>query len=257
MLSAYGLKYSVANKENYLKKFWKNRILVLLIPFWITNVLYVLNEPKGNLIDNLLLIIGFYFSFLTIFIVFSICFWAVYKLVKKEKIADIIICTFVFLYSILGKVFGIESGWMVETMGFIYGILIFYMTQKLRKMKNFKYFIIFLISSVIIGIFYIKYKEVYMIGTWILRTILSMNLILLLIIILNNVIIKSKVLDYIGKISYEIYLMHGLSISILEKYLNVNIPSFWWIMLVIILTIIGASIVKAIDSRIIKFIKDK
>lgn len=253
MFSAYGLKYSVANKEKYLQNFLKNRILVLLIPFWITNMIRAFLAPSNSILDNILIIIGIKdISFVTILLVYYIVFWLVYKLIKNQKTADFILCIIVLLYSILGKAINLSSGWMVESIGFIYGILIYYQTPILIKIRKIKHFIIFGISSFIFGLLYLKYKTIYMLGTWFLRAILSASLILLLTTILNNYRIKSRTLTYIGNISYEIYLMHGIVMNLI---LNIKIPSMLWIILCIILIIFASSIVKLVDTPIIKFIK--
>ena len=179
-------------------------------------------------------------------------FWVIYKLIKKEKLADCLLCIIVISYSILGKIFNAPIGWMVETMGFVYGILIYYNYSKLAKIKKWKYFVLIGISTLILGILYLKYKEIYMLGTWLLKTILGINLLLLLTILLNNIEINSKILQYIGGISYEMYLIHGIINTLL---INVNIPSVLWILLVIILTIISATVLKFIDNKLIKLIK--
>ncbi len=41
MLSAYGLRYSFENKEGYSKTFFKNRVLILLVPYIISCLLKV------------------------------------------------------------------------------------------------------------------------------------------------------------------------------------------------------------------------
>ena len=68
MLSAYGLKYSVENKKDYLKNFWRNRVLILLIPFWLVNIIAVLLNPQEGIVNNLLAIIGLKnISFITVY----------------------------------------------------------------------------------------------------------------------------------------------------------------------------------------------
>ncbi len=255
MFSAYGLKYSVDNKKNYLHGFWKNRILVLLIPFWIANIINVCCYNNSNtILNNILIILGIKnISFITILISYYIIFWTMYKLIKNKNVADLIICLIVFLYSALGKILNFSTGWMVESIGFIYGILIYYYSTNLKNLRKLNQFIMFAISSIILVILYLKYKEIYMLGTWMLRTLLALNLILLLIIILNNFEIKSKILSYIGNISYEVYLMHGIVVHLM---LNVTIPSTLWIILCIILTILISTVIKFVDTKIINLIKN-
>ncbi len=254
MLSAYGLKYSVENKEGYLKKFWKNRILVLLIPFWIANIIKVLVSPSSSAIRNILEIIGFGgISFITVLLVYYVIFWLVYRFIKNPKVSDIILCSIVLLYSILGKAFDLPTGWLVESMGFIYGILIYYMIPILSKMKKVSHLILAGIVSILLGVLYLKYKEIYMIGTWLIKTMLGASLVILLVIILNKITIKSALLSYIGNISYEIYLLHNIIINLL---INVNIMSALWILLVIMLSILSAMAMNYIDNKIIKRIKN-
>ena len=255
MFSAYGLKYSVENKENYLKNFWKNRILVLLIPYWIANIISVCCSPLDTIPKNVLTILGINrISFITILILYYIMFWMVNKVAKKRNTADIVICLIVFIYSILGGILNFSVGWPVETMGFIYGTLIYHFATKLKNLKKINHLAIAGIISIFLGVLYLKYKEIYMFGTWLLRTMLGLSLILLITIILNNFEIKSRILSYFGIISYEIYLTHEIIIHLMS---NLAIPSTLWIILCIILTILMSTIVKFVDIKIIKYIKEK
>ena len=40
--SGYGLMYEYCNKKDYFKGFWKKRFKKVILPFWITNVFYIL-----------------------------------------------------------------------------------------------------------------------------------------------------------------------------------------------------------------------
>ena len=47
MVSSYGLKYGINNKKDYLKKFWKKRLSILLIPELLINILlFIINIYK-------------------------------------------------------------------------------------------------------------------------------------------------------------------------------------------------------------------
>ncbi len=252
MLSAYGLKYSVENKKDYLKNFCKNRLLSILIPLWLVNTIGVIVTPSEAIQTNILRIIGISnISFITILIGYYILFWIIYKFIKNEQIRDYILCLIVFIYSLLGKILNLAVGWQVETIGFIYGILLYHFAEKINKGKV-KYIALAGLNSLILGILYIKYKDVYIIGTWILRVALSMNLIVLLSLILNKIKIGNRVQEYIGSISYEIYLMHTIIITLLSP---LDVSSGLWIILTILITILSASIINFIDKKIIKLIK--
>jgi peptidoglycan/LPS O-acetylase OafA/YrhL len=64
----------------------------------------------------------------------------------------------------------------------------------------------------------------------------------------------SKVLDKLGRVSYEIYLLHGFFILLL---LRLNAPSSLMIPLVMALTIIGAFPLHELNQRIIRRFQEK
>ena len=251
MMSSYGLKYSVENKENYLKNFWKNRILILLIPFWIANFISMVIRPSESILHNVMTVLGINnISFVTVLLGYYIVFWLIYKFIKNKKIKDYILCAIVLTYSLVGKIFNFQIGWQVESIGFIYGILAYNILAKVKD-NNAK-FIISIVTSLILGILYLKYKEIYMIGTWLLRVVLGLSVISTVYFLLNKIEIEGKIIKYIGNISYEIFLVHTIAMSLIAK---VNIPSSFWITLTFIITIVLATILKFIDTKIIKLIR--
>ncbi len=253
MLSAYGLRYSVENKPDYIKHFWRNRILVLLIPFWLTRTISAFLQPQETILETILTIIGVQnIIFITILLCYYIIFWCVYKFIKNSKIRDYLLCGIVLLYSFMGKACQWPTGWLVESMGLFYGILMYHLETKIKNLKTLKQGIFFGIISAIIGLLYLKYKEVYLLGTWGLKTILSISLILLLTTILNQIHIESTCLSYLGSITYEIYLMHAIVIHVLRP---LEIPSTLWILLVIFICILLGMGIHYIDKKIIKRIK--
>ncbi len=131
MLSSYGLKYSLDNKKNYLKNFWKNRILTLYIPFWIVNLLmYYNNRP----LDLIFILIGIkHKNFISNLILYYIFFWIINTLIKNKKYSDYIICFSILIYAIVGKILNYSTGYFVESLGLVYGIIIY---NAIPKIKN-------------------------------------------------------------------------------------------------------------------------
>ena len=108
--------------------------------------------------------------------------------------------------------------------------------------------------SLIFGLLYIKYKDLYILGTWFIRTALGITIISFMTIILNKIEIKNKILKGIGNISYEVYLLHGVIMKIIPK--TIGLVSGQYIILVFILTFISAALLKFVDTKIINFIKN-
>ena len=134
MLSSYGLKYSLDYKENYLKNFWKNRILTLLIPFWIINILMYYNVKP---IDLILILLGIKNkTFISDLIIYYIFFWLVNTLIKNRKHSDYLICITIFIYALLGKILNYSTGYFVESLGLVYGIIIYHAIPKIKNIAN-------------------------------------------------------------------------------------------------------------------------
>ncbi len=252
LLSAYGLKYSLENKKDYLKHFLKNRLLVIYIPFVLANLIYqIINIRNGF---DILSIIGIKnITFVGELILFYLIFYIVYKNIKNIKRADIAMISLVVIFSIVSYLF--KFGWYVECLGFAYGIIIFNIQDKINNMLNKKYFInliIFVCLSIILGIIYIKIKNVELIN-YIIKIILGISLISLIAVLFKKIKVYNKVLDTLGNISYEIFLLHTIIIYILK---DLNIISGLYIITVLIITILCAYIMKKIDNKISKLIKN-
>jgi len=84
LLSAYGLKYSINNKKDYLKHFFRNRILAIYIPFVFANTLWQLLGYEDGI--DIGAIIGISnFSFIGELIIFYLLFYVIYKNLDNKK----------------------------------------------------------------------------------------------------------------------------------------------------------------------------
>ena len=257
LFSAFGLMYSLDNKENYIKHFLKNRLLVLLIPFFISNLInLIVVHNFDSWQDAILILLGIKnISFITLLVAFYIAFYIVNLLIKNKKIAKIVLFALPLIYSILSVIFNINF-WRVEILGLCYGIIIYNWYDRLLKQiksKNILITIMFAIISIVLGTLYLKYKNVEILGDYLLRIVLGISLVIFIYGFTYIVKIHNKVLAFLGSISYEIYLLHGIFIQLFGR-INVN-QSWIFIYLVLGATIVGAYALNKMDGCIIKKIK--
>lgn len=148
-------------------------------------------------------------------------------------------------------------GWCYERCGLIWGILLYrhyqYITKWLNRSQYLK-ILCFAITSICIGFLYVKFKSIYFWGEFLLKIILGFNIITFIFLLSSNRVFKNKANILLGKISYEIYLSHGLSIVIIKNLLS-NTTSGIFILSTILLTIIISNIIHPISNHLIKLLR--
>ena len=250
LLSAYGLKYSINNKKDYLKHFLRNRILAIYIPFVIANTLWQLLGFEDGI--DILAIIGINsFSFIGELIIFYLLFYIIYKNIDNKK-ADFIMIGATLVISIVSYVF--QIGWFVECLGFAYGIILYNKENNINSFLETDYIkkiLVEIVVSIILGILYIKLKNVIIIN-YILKILLGISIISLIICLLRKIKINNKILSFLGNISFEIYLLHDM---IMQKLLGLNVTSGLYIVISLTVIIVSASVMNYIDSKITKSLK--
>jgi len=253
MMSAYGLVISVNTKENYLKGFFRKRILVLLVPFFVSvaiKLLFGFNWRSGGVL------------FVCVLVLFYLVFYFVNRYVKW-KYKNMIVVLFVFLYSFCGYLFikntaiqNLGFSWYYESLGFAYGILLAQFQDKLVLLAKDKYFLkisTLAVCSCICGILYLKFKTIYFYGEYVLKCLLGIVIIMFVIMLVTRFRLGNKLSVQLGKISFEVFLYHGLVIPLLEKYTCFS--SGISISLTVLITVLLAFVMNKIDSLLVKMLK--
>lgn len=257
LFSAYGLMYSVENKKDYIKKFPRNRLLVLLIPYFISNVLSVIFKiGQISVKDAALGVLGLgSISFVTVLIVYYILFYLINRFLKNKTIKWIILILLPIIYSALNYRFGWDR-WCVEELGLSYGTIIYLVFNKYIKRLSVNTIIktiLLGIISIVLGILYLKFKTVNICGDYLLKIVLGIAIILFVFAFTYIFKIKNKLLLKLGSISYEVYLLHGIAMYLIQK---TTITQSWiYIYLTILLTVIFAYILNKFCNVIIKRVK--
>ena len=134
LFSAYGLMYSLKNKKDYLKTFWKKRILILIIPYFIVNCANtILFHENLNFYEILLKLCGLNdVNFITVLLIFYILFYIIGVSVKNNRLRDILYIVFPIVYSLINYYSGVNK-WGVEALGFSYGIILFINFEKINR----------------------------------------------------------------------------------------------------------------------------
>ena len=194
--SGYGLTYSYINKENYIQHFLKRRLLCILIPFWSANIIYIV-----------------------LYILFYICA----RIIKNKKVMVLGLILLSIAYDVWWQ---IENAVIGQSLPFVLGIVFAFSDLKWvkEKLNDFKKYILIIISFTIVFFvtffiwsilrWHVKFPE-YFIS--IIGIVCQNMFVLLIVLCAMGFISKSIIGKYIGKASYEIFLLHQISIDIFQN----------------------------------------
>ncbi len=236
-LSAYGLSKSPKMQKQTLKDL-AIRVLKLFIPFWVIDILYlVLHRCMGinigsdiNLKNILLSTLNLYeiisFSWFVSTIVFLYC---VLFIVKKLPVNNYILVFFIILavFSLF-----VPNLW-VTYFAFPVGLLISKNEEYFIKLKNKQYILWMLLLLAGTAIFVVlKYiASMYDYKMLLDKTADAFSGVFFAVIVyllFTKIHIGNKLLDFLGKISYEFYLVHGLGIWFANKFFDISQPYYFF-----------------------------
>lgn len=245
MTSAYGLKVQIGNTPEKIDVFWRKRLPKLLIPCIIVNLfrlsLKMLMGGEFQLIE--LVKINDWIVWLMICYFF---FWIVYKIFncKDYLVTSLVIGFSLFMYWKKDYIHG--PTWCPEVIGFVYGIFLYRVKNKFLDAINKKWTIksaILCVAAGLAGIGYLQFKTVQFWGDYFLKVLLGFLIIVFVLSINVKVSIGNRVSNYLGNISFEVYLVHGLTFDIIQK-IKPDMSSGLFILISLILTIAFSSVIK-------------
>lgn len=261
MTSAYGLKWSLEHKPGYMDHFWRRRLPPILIPALIANAFGVIVRGiKGETITPLAFVnIN---AWVKVLLLYYVIFWIVYGVMPKLIVGywqDAAMCIIVVSCSLLDYFtsFKITQIWIVEPLGFAYGILAAKNRASMKKWMMDKWAIKgvgLLIISVILGIFYLKFKPVAFWGDYLLKVILGIAITSFIFQVILKLKVGNRFNGVLGGISYEVYILHDaiflLLIIFVGKYMNSGV----FIMCSLCITLIAAILLKKICEKITRVV---
>lgn len=238
-ISGYGLAYGIKYKPGYLKgaRFLYTRIPKLIIPYWLTVVLYAVgffisdmlydNGKSASLKDILVSFVSYKNIIVTSWYIFELIilyfvFFVVFK-IKNRRIAvfslfcAVGICAIIFYFS-----YEFTSVWYRSIFAFPLGVVYSLYQDKIEALFSrkimlsycavFVLFAFLLLSKYLCIVLNLKYLQV-------IFDIMSSGIFaLMLILLFRKIRLGNRVLYFLGGISYEIYLVHYLVVNFVYHY---------------------------------------
>lgn len=215
-------------KEKYLKHFWRNRLVALLIPCLLINIAnYAFHAAEGTAQWSMVYSINNY-----VLVLLQFCVWFYIVEICKRRwfagkalLADILLIagvavSSVLLYVCVHSEYSSQSGWCFERMGLVWGILLYrYYDRIVKWMDNHRLAKVgvLCVVSVILGVVYLKYKTAWFWGEYLLKIVLGVAIVMFLFTATSNRSFGNKVAHWLGDISYEVYLSHGIVMGVLAN----------------------------------------
>lgn len=220
--SGYGLKYSISTKENYLLKIPRKMINVY-IPFLIAETAYtltmVLRGKTMSLGEIIAHCIGLKLANATLWYVIEVLFlygilYCIERWVNSEY-HDVLWLGIYGTFMVLSVLFDIGTCWYISTISFWLGMKYYSGSSFIKKFSSNKVLIIFTVLYIFEKVLsFSKGNEFLSLNKnyWIvaIQLVLAPLFIFLLDLLVRRKVFEGRILQYLGKISYEIYLLHML-----------------------------------------------
>lgn len=278
---------SYLKKENYLKDFLNKRIMKIVIPYIIAIIFTILaylltGQLTPRKIFNSLVegepVVRFSWYVLAIIILYVV-FYLSAKFLKKKKMINIAVFGGTILYCIvINNILGFNNWWVNSCFAFFIGIYWASYKEKYAitlkdKNKIIRYAI--MLSTILFAIIGIQFfTSGYAIMDIINDTdladnimrepipVINMNIICIALLfvlftILEKMRLNDKVFTFLGNISFEIYLYHGLVMYLLRNPCFYCRIDYLYVILVIGLSIILAKLMNIANNKIYNFYMNK
>ena len=268
-LSAYGLYFQNENKKNYLDNFLVKRLSKILVPFFSISLIYMFYRfVNGQLMDldffanlfkkgSTIIYNGW---FVDIIILMYIFFYISFKFFRNKSISIVINTIFVIGYICLAIKLGYSVWWYNSALAFVIGLIWAKNQNKIDRFLDRYYFIAIILVTVLL-FFSHKYnillKYVHLEDSY--SYALAANLdniiftIYFIILFLKKINFSNVYLTLIGRISFELYMIHGLVISILEKiFVSSRVNDVLFTFFVLMISLILAWIINKLVNRFIQ-----
>lgn len=288
--SGYGLLKSLLNKEDYLKGFFRKRMPVILIPFYVIIFIFLAFSlsigdvyTPGELIGIITgwLLLNTHMWYIVEIAIFYIAFYFIFRFIKKRSTALAVMTVFVVLVTVGSLLLGhgdywFQGEWWFNTsLLFVIGMFIAqYETQIVAFIKRF-YAAALVLFAAATALFFSA--TMYMLENYSYWSetetslaygdkfrCLSVQLpfvicfVFLLLIITMKVQFKNPILSFLGNISLELYLIHNLFLILFSW-----IPGFviedrvLFTFAVLCCSITAATILHFLDGKLIGLFKKK
>ena len=273
-LSGYGLYFQYSNNATYMENFLRKRLTRIFIPFFVFIVIYVIYRASLGEVVNVDFFLSFWRDhsniiyngwFINSIIVLYVIFYVSFK--KKDfKIAIFKLVFFTLVY-IFWKVYQNHGDWeYVSIMAFFLGV--FWMKDRslIDKFIEKNYFVLLVSFSILMYVF--RHYEVIMknIGITnkyvyygIVGNLCTMIFVVYFLLLTNKLNFSNKYLDFLGNISFEIYMIHGLVMHYLGKFfVSSTVNDVIYTIVVLLVSVVFAYCIKkliiAIEKKILKVI---
>ena len=232
-LSGYGLYVQNERKENYLDNFLVKRLSRILIPFIFISSIYLIYRS----INGQALTTSFFMNlfkkgstviyngwFVDVIILLYVCFYISFKIFSNRTVAILVNTLLIGGYIILAIKLGYGFWWYNSSLPFVLGLLWAKNKKYIDEILN-KYYFIILVC--ITGLLFISHqysfvlKKLHLIDSYSYGFAANLDNIIFTffsILIVRKIDFSNKYLLFLGRISFELYMIHGLVISIFGKY---------------------------------------
>lgn len=230
--SGYGLMKKHISEENYSKGFIKKRIPSLLIPYVIVIFLYWLMYACygdvysiGDMIEILSrgYIIASASWYIVDIIILYFVFYLSMKLFKKNNWLIILSnVLFNILLMVLFKNIGWGEYWYNTILISNLGMFWAFKEENIIKFINKSYYLVLPMIVLLFGVLWTNRSLIVKLlnfdfSSVLVTTIIGILFTLIVLFISRKFIIGNKILDFVGKISLEVYLLQGIFVYIFIK----------------------------------------
>jgi len=239
-ISGYGLAVSAKSKQGYVETFLPRRLLRVLVPYWVCLLLYTLASLAFNLytkspvnLKNFLLSLAGAGEiaenswFVPAIVFLYVLFWLCIRFFKR-KTALLLMLGVMAALSAVFITTGKMTVWSSSFFGFYVGVLWGFYIEKLeaffRRRFHPKWLLAVLATSLFLGIKILSNRAGLLWGEHLAELFSSAMFCVVCALTLFKVKIGNGVLTFLGVISFEIYLLHGLFIQVARVWFGTGRP---------------------------------
>lgn len=296
--SGYGLYKSYKKKTDYLKGFLGHRLLPIVVGLYSTGVIFIIARAligeKMNVAQLIFYITNLQLGnpnawFVVVLPIFYLIFYFAFKYCKNDKTALVAVCSSVFIYTLIGTIIDHNDWWMCgewwyNTAHFFCLGLLFARYEAIVVNKIKKHYVLYVIAAFVsMFVFYILsefaqgifsyYGETFQANFKVLRRWVcllsqiaaSCSFVFFVFMLGMKIKIGNKVLSFMGTITMEFYLIHGLFVELFGYcFIFDDLPSLYYIRnvalfvaVVVILSVPSALLVKKLDKWIVGLLTGK